>query len=353
MTQLKEQLLQLFFMRAPSGIVGSSVSKVYKKTFQTALCLIDESLPQFITSHLNEYIDECQTLNRNRLYYFRSSSELSESITNVLMALDLNTRRDWIARKMKVILSLYKSGIDWVHLKEAVRSFGPFELTRSLLSEDSSPPHCIESLKSLIPEMNAEWRSDIDSYICKLQNDKKAIHISVHSYYQLILEYANSLDDEKELFIEDIEKAFNKKYPQIPMIIETPLILNQIRNSIDQRVFNECKRFKIKRDRERYPSSSSTNSSSPPPGGGPDDLNPEGLAEIHGVTNRRDLNKKYCKLMHYKEDTGVWIVIITTGRLAGHKKAISRMNLRPINNDDIKGQYSMRDHLPLNQRAIE
>lgn len=381
---LRQQLLKLFFLRAPSGILESDIAAVYIKTFQTALCFMDESLSEFIDRHLNEYIDECDTSERKRLYFFRSNSEFEDPITRVLMSLDLDIRKEWIRDKIKIILSLYKSGIEWRNLIVAIQSFGPFDLTPSLLGKQQMPPRfLIQSLQHLVPDMDVEWRDDTESSLCILQKPKKAVDIDTYRYDLLILDTLRKTkttqrDDDKGLFIEEIETAFNKVTKQMmPIIIETPTILTQIRPAMDAKVYDEYKRFKIKDNpyphevgRNEYQSTavnqqrekpkieeyqtqssiirtphssldySSSSSASPPPGGDPEDLHPGDLCQVHGVSTNLSLNGVNVKLMEYNETTTTWTVFITTGRLAGDTKRILRINLRKMESDASYDRYT-------------
>merc|ERR1712048_131331 len=85
-----------------------------------------------------------------------------------------------------------------------------------------------------------------------MENQKRKTRLqpatSIHdicSYYDLIINVLRDNDSEdKGLFVEQVESKFNVKHSGFRLIIETPLIMSNIRTRIDAEIFEEYKRFK-------------------------------------------------------------------------------------------------------------
>ena len=233
------------------------------KKYKSALYLVNTTLNDFIGTHLNEYIECCQTNERKTLYYFRSYMGLPHTITKLLKSTDLETRCGWIRDKVRQILSLYKQGIEWKCLVKAVLLFGSFQLSQWLFTTQESPPSCIQLLQQTIPELEIKIGQDSNMKICYLKtgnnsSSKKKKNFApatavqdIYGYHDLVVnllkddaDKANKNNDNMGLFVEQIESKFNTKYDKFRLIVETPLVLKEISDRIDQQIWKEYKKLK-------------------------------------------------------------------------------------------------------------
>merc|ERR1712228_207195 len=260
-SKLKKELLALFFHRSPSGILESEIAYVYRQKYKCTLYLINISLSDFIRDSMKEYIECCQTQQRRTLYHFRSSyMGINHTITKLLRSIDLTTRCELIKDKMSAILSLYSQGIEWSCLVKAVLCFGSFQINQWLFTTEQSPPSCLQLLQTIMPNLHVQTLHNVKICILKkfdAENTKRKTKIypatdikDICSYYDLIINLLknesdkNKQEEDNGLFDEQIERIFNVKYAGFRLIIETPLIFNNIRSRINAEIFEEYKRFK-------------------------------------------------------------------------------------------------------------